>query len=503
MGGKINLNKKLKIFTFAFIFSLTVFQYKVLAEANSLDTTPKINIDANKEWTVKFNSPLKAETVNSKNILVTDENDKVVPAVVSLGNTSSTIIISPKVSGYEPNQNYNLVISQDVESASGKKLNNPLKMKFTTVNKYNDGTSYESLPQVTSIKYDYAPLLSNQKQGFNFTTKNETNAQYRIFVHSYADDKEVYSELTDGYTAASNGKITSLKTLKAGTNGQKYKVIIYVKRANIVGTHKDANTDYDNYYVDYFRCVDSVTTSNNVSNKYDSTLDQVVSIEKNLKDTSVFVESNDMNNAASKNQIKYYMNPNNFMDDYGKYQFLKLTYTDGITADDLNNVLKGKGILEGKGQAFLDAAKNNNINAAYLVSHALLETGNGASLLANGGLKDDSGNYVYSVPVYNFFGIGAIDTNANYYGTKTAYDNKWLTPEEAIEGGAEWISPRYINNADSKQDTLYNMKWNLVQPGEHQYATDISWAYKQIQRIKDIMSQIKNPVLIFEIPQFK
>ena len=73
------------------------------------------------------------------------------------------------------------------------------------------------MPQVTSIKYDYTPLLSNQKQGFNFTTKNETNAQYRIFVHSYSDDKEVYSELTDGYTAASNGKITSLKALKAET----------------------------------------------------------------------------------------------------------------------------------------------------------------------------------------------------------------------------------------------------------------------------------------------
>ena len=42
--------------------------------------------------------------------------------------------------------------------------------------------------------------------------------------------------------------------------------------------------------MDYLRCVDSVSTSNNVSNKYDSTLDQMVNIEKNLKDTSVFVE---------------------------------------------------------------------------------------------------------------------------------------------------------------------------------------------------------------------
>lgn len=497
------MNKKLKVFTFAFIFSLTIFQYKVLAETNSLDTTPKINIETNKEWTVKFNSPLKSETVNNQNIQVTDENDKVIPIVVSIGGNSSTILISPRVSGYEPSKSYNLAISQELQSASGKKLSNPLKMKFTTVNKYNDGTSYENLPQVISIKYDYAPLLSSEKQGFTFTTKNETNAQYRIFIHNYDDDKEVYSELTDGYTAASNGKITSLKELKAGGNGKKYKVVVYVKRANTSGVHKDANTEYDNYYVDYFRCVDSVSTSNNVSNKYDSTLDELVNIQKNLKDTSVFVEYDVMNNAASKNQIKYYMDPNNFMDDYGKYQFLKLTYTDGITADDLNNVLAGKGILEGKGQAFLDAAKKNNINAAYLVSHAILETGNGKSLLANGGAKDSSGKYLYDVPVYNFFGIGAIDENANYYGTKTAYDNKWISPEAAIEGGAEWISPRYINNTDTNQNTLYKMRWNLSKPGEHQYATDISWAYKQIQRIRDIMSQIKNPSLTFEIPEFK
>ena len=128
------MNKKLKVFVFSFVFSLVAFQCKVLAETNSLDTTPKINIDTNKEWTVKFNSPLKAETVNSANIVVTDENDKLVPAVVSLGSNSSTIIISPKVSGYEPNKKYNLVISKDVQSASGKKLNNPLKMQFTTLN---------------------------------------------------------------------------------------------------------------------------------------------------------------------------------------------------------------------------------------------------------------------------------------------------------------------------------------------------------------------------------
>lgn len=501
------MNKIVKIFLCALIFSLTFVQSKVLAANYLLESTPKVSINTNKEWIVKFNSALKKETVNSNNIVVADENGKLIPAVVSIGNSSDTIVISPRVSGYEPNKKYNLSISSEVQSALGRKLNKSLKMQFTTINEYSDGTSYENLPQIASLKFEYATLLSSQKQGFYINTKNGENTQYRIFAHSYSEDKEIYSELTNGYTSLSNGKITAVKTLKAGESGEKYKVIIYAKRTNVTGAHKDQNTDYDNYYVDYFRVVNSVSTSNNVSMNYNISLDKIVDTQKNLQSTPVFVEYSDMTNEASKNQLKYYLDPNNFMDDYGKYQFLKLSYTDGIGTDDLNNILKGKGVLEGKGQVFLDAAKASNINVAYLVSHAILETGNGNSLLANGGLKDSDGNYVNGQPVYNFFGIGAIDEDANYYGTKSAYDNGWFTPEAAIIGGAQWISSKYINNTNGKQDTLYKMRWNPDNPGTHQYATDIAWSYKQIptimKAITDIVSQAKDAILIFEIPQFK
>ncbi|HLS53866.1 MAG TPA: SH3 domain-containing protein, partial [Tissierellaceae bacterium] len=57
------------------------------------------------------------------------------------------------------------------------------------------------------------------------------------------------------------------------------------------------------------------------------------------------------------------------------YQFLVLSGSSGIGASDLNKELKGKGILEGMGQAFIDAGKKYNINEIYLLSHALLETG--------------------------------------------------------------------------------------------------------------------------------
>lgn len=497
------MNKKIKILIFTFLLSLIPAYSKVSAADFNLDNVQNLNVDTNKEWVVKFNAPLKAETVNNKNIVITDEKGTVLPVTITQGSDSSTIIISPKVSGYDPDKKYNLTLNTDLQSIFGRKLTTPITMNFTTANKYNDGTSYEKLPQITSCKFEFTPLLPNEKQGFFLNTQNGDNVQYRIFVHSYADNADVYGELTNGYTSASGGKITSLKTLKSATNGQKYKVIIYAKRTGAIGAHKDSNTDYDNYYVDYFRCVDSINTSNNTYVKYDLTMDNMIDIQKNLSSKAVFVEYNDFNNEATKNQIKYYLDANNFMDSYGKYQFLKLSYAEGVSVEDLNNILKGKGILEGQGQAFLDAAKDNNINVAYLVSHALLETGNGTSLLANGGLKDADGNYIYGVPVYNFFGIGANDSDPNKLGTTTAYENKWLTPEDAIKGGASWISSLYINNPEYKQDTLYKMRWNPGKPGEHEYATDISWAYKQISNIKNILDQTKNVVLNFEIPQFK
>lgn len=499
------MNKNVRTLIITTVFALVVFQFKV--SASSSLGAPRVNIDTNKEWTVKFSANLEPSTVNNTNIQVTDKNNAQVSVAVTLGNDPSTVMISPKISGYDPSEKYNLVIGEGLKSVSGKNLSNPLTMQFTTSNKYSDGTSYTDLPKITSNKFEYTPLLSSEKQGFFIQCDSSSDVQYRIFVNGQNDAEGSYTELTDGYTNEDSGKITSLKTLSAGTDGQKYKAIIYVKRTGTTGAHKDANTDYDNYFVDYFRCVDNVDSKSSEYVNYDISLDDMVNIQLNSDSTPVFVTSNNvMDNAATKNQIKYYADPNNFLDSYGKYQFLKLTYSDGVTVDSLNNFLKGKGIFDGKGQAFLDAAKNNNISVAYLVSHAMLETGNGTSKLANGGATDSNGNYIYGVPVYNFFGINAIDSDPDLNGTKTAYENGWTTVERAISGGAQWIGKWYINNPSTSQNTLYKMRWNPGNPGQHEYATDISWAYQQIPDIIKGMQDIKegsNLKLEFEIPKYK
>ena len=57
----------------------------------------------------------------------------------------------------------------------------------------------------------------------------------------------------------------------------------------------------------------------------------------------------------------------------------------------------------------------------------------------------------------------------------------WDTPEKAIKGGADFIHQHFLSHDD--QNTLYSMRWNPKNPGEHQYATDIKWAESNAQII--------------------
>ena len=189
---------------------------------------------------------------------------------------------------------------------------------------------------------------------------------------------------------------------------------------------------------------------------------------------------------ASPSAVSYYLNPENFLNSESQmYQFLDLSRPSGASVSDLNKFLKGKGILEGMGQAFLDAGKIHGVNEVYLLSHALLETGNGNSTLAKG-VK------VAGKTVYNMFGIGAVDSNPLGGGSQRAYAEGWFTPTASIIGGARFIGNNYVK---SGQNTLYKMRWNpeamvLLGRSNHQYATDIGWAYKQVNIIGNLYNNI-------------
>src|SRR5690625_205678 len=107
--------------------------------------------------------------------------------------------------------------------------------------------------------------------------------------------------------------------------------------------------------------------------------------------------------------VRSYLNPSN----NDKFQHLRLDSSAGVSASELNKVLSGKGILAGQGQAFSNGANKHGVNEAYLIAHALLETGHGTSKLAKGVQYNGR-------TVYNMFGIGAADSDPLNGGAKKA-----------------------------------------------------------------------------------
>ncbi|MEX6259726.1 GW dipeptide domain-containing protein [Staphylococcus ureilyticus] len=236
--------------------------------------------------------------------------------------------------------------------------------------------------------------------------------------------------------------------------------------------------------------------------KSNLTLDQAVALQHGLKFKPQIQRTPGKWEDATKSEIKNAMDSSKLAKDpTQKYQFLRLDKSQNISGTDLDKLLVGKGILEGQGEAFSEAAKTYNINEVYLVSHALLETGNGTSKLANGG--DVVNNKVVTngaKKYYNMFGIGAVDKDPVKQGFATAKNNGWDTVKKAIVGGAKYIANSYINQG---QNTLYKMRWNPDNPGVHQYATDVAWASHNATRIKGFYDSMNKLGKYFDVNTYK
>ncbi|WP_080350998.1 N-acetylglucosaminidase [Enterobacter bugandensis] len=231
-----------------------------------------------------------------------------------------------------------------------------------------------------------------------------------------------------------------------------------------------------------------------VYKNYDYTLDYALNKQMSLTGDSVPTYGN--YGAVTREQVRDYMNPELHQENSEIYQFLDISAPSGISREDLGKLLSGQGVLSGKEDVFIAAAQKYNVSEIYLASHAILETDRGRHAFANGSKMYNNRH------VYNMYGIGVFPGNTQN-GVVVAYNKGWFSVDEAIDGGAKWISEKFVNNSKNQQNTLYKMRWNPSNPGTRQYATSINWALIQKTDMKKMFDQFPDANLRFEIPVYK
>jgi len=196
---------------------------------------------------------------------------------------------------------------------------------------------------------------------------------------------------------------------------------------------------------------------------------------------------------ASAGAVRYYMDPRNFLDERGIFQFENLEYqSSSQTQEGVEKILNNTPMHDKKfsyttsdgstaqmkySKAFMKAAEASNVSPYHLASRVKQEVVINSTLMSS----SVSGTVPGYEGLYNFYNIGAYDSTeaggaiANglkWAGDGTAYNRPWTDHYKAITGGAEYIGKNYINVG---QNTLYLEKFNVTSKNryEHQYMTNI------------------------------
>lgn len=204
---------------------------------------------------------------------------------------------------------------------------------------------------------------------------------------------------------------------------------------------------------------------------------------------------------ANRLAVEYFMDPRNFLNEEGIFQFEQLNFSDDFTAEDVESVIKGTFMADKKisyynadgelietdkkySEVILEAGRENDINPCYLASKIRNEVG------ADGSASVSGTHSVYP-GIYNFYNIGATDgagaitrglawANGGENGTSTSYGRPWSSPAKSIKGGAKYIAEGYIAKG---QFTGYLQKFNVNKATnslyQHQYMTNVTGALSQ------------------------
>ena len=211
--------------------------------------------------------------------------------------------------------------------------------------------------------------------------------------------------------------------------------------------------------------------------------------------------------SASRKAIKYYMDPRNFLDARGIFQFELLTYQSSYqTKAGVANILKNTPFkTDFYAQTFITAAQKSGVSPYHLASRSKQEvvTSSTTTTIAV------TGNVSGYENIFNYYNIGASDgTNPVMRGlafaatTNDKFLLPWNTKYRAIVGGGMYIGNNFINRG---QNTCYLQKFNVTPTStySHQYMSNVEAANAEATKVysgyADTMSDLP---IVFSIPVY-
>lgn len=223
---------------------------------------------------------------------------------------------------------------------------------------------------------------------------------------------------------------------------------------------------------------------------------------------------------ASVKAVRYYMDPRNFLDERGIFQFESLKYRSDVqTQTGVENVLRntpmyntnftytnnaGKNVSIKYSKAFMEAAAASKVSPYHLASRVKQEVVISSTMMSS----SVSGNVAGYKGIYNFYNIGAnsganaVKNGLKWASTGTDYSRPWNNRYRSIYGGACYIGKQYINVG---QNTLYLQKFNVTATKryDHQYMANIEAPNNEATKTANAYGSDKdNTPIVFTIPVY-
>lgn len=209
---------------------------------------------------------------------------------------------------------------------------------------------------------------------------------------------------------------------------------------------------------------------------------------------------------ASREVIKYYMDPRNFLNEQYIYTYMKQNYDPTSQNEEgVRKMVSGTFLENGYydpndteyGGSYvaviMEAARRSGINPYILAATIIQEQGSGGT----------SG--IIAGPYYNFFNISAngdtqeaVVTN----GINYAKGRGWDTRSKSIIEGATFSGNNYVS---AGQNTYFYINYNIKDINKlwHQYATAVHNASSSARQLAKTYKDLKSAELDFLIPVYK